>query len=160
VGSYLSNLSIGTKYMNIQIKRSIPFLLMLLMALSGSVADAAPKGRLGSVSKRDFVVKKDGNDYRMRIKNIGDDDEGYIDYTLATTPDGGTIVQIDGIKGVKTIKGVGKALKKEVLRRHPSEIRSQLVNVNGVKLLTEWAKGYPHRARTKMARSFAVWCLH
>ena len=122
---------------------------MLLMALSGSVADAAPKGRLGSVSKRDFVVKKDGNDYRMRIKNIGDDDEGYIDYTLATTPDGGTIVQIDGIKGVKTIKGVGKALKKEVLRRHPSEIRSQLVNVNGVKLLTEWAKGYPHRASDK-----------
>lgn len=131
-------------------KRSVLFLFTLLMALPVSMADAAPKSRLGKVSKQDFVVKRDGHDYRMRIKDIGDDDEGYIDYTLASAPNGETLVQIDGVMGVKSIKGVGEALKKEVLRRHPQrEIRSQLVNVNGEKLLTVWAGGFPHGASDK-----------
>ncbi len=106
-----------------------------------------------------FVVEEDDGEYTMRIKDkkhgvIGDRDSGFIKYRVATYQNK-EIVQINMIKGVKDIRGVGKVLKKEVLRRYSKrQIRSDLVQVNRKELLKVWAKGYPHAASKTNGKLF------
>lgn len=120
-------------------------------ALAASTPDPAAAEaakRMSSLSADDFEVKEDGPfSFQMRIKGIGDNDEGYIDYELNRGENGEKIVSILGIRGVKNVKGVGEALKKEVLRLHPNkQVVSQLAEVNRSKLLKEWAKDFPHKS--------------
>ncbi len=129
---------------------------VLLTALA-SIAFAAP----ASAGKRDqpthvkdldsysFVVKQKGDDYTMQIEHdelgvLGGRNSGYIEYRLVTWQ-GKDIVQINMIKGIKEIRGVGKALKAEVLSRYPKRtLTSTLIEKNRERVLKAWAKGYPH----------------
>jgi hypothetical protein len=103
---------------------------------------------LSHLRESDFEIEKDGHDEEMRIKGIGTPSvDGYISYAHATGPDGKPLVSIHSIRGVVGVKGVGEALKKELLRRYPKrDVTSTLVETNAVKLLEAWAKGYPHAA--------------
>lgn len=98
-----------------------------------------------------FVISEKDDEFKMQIEDeeyglIGGGKGGFIKYRLATWK-GKTIVQINMIEGVKGTRGVGKMLKREVLRRHDGrQIESELVSVNRTKLLKAWAKGYPHNA--------------
>jgi hypothetical protein len=85
---------------------------------------------------------------------IGDGKDGYIRYHLACWKNK-RAVHIDMIEGVKGTKGVGKMLKKELLRRYPKRsIKSELVEKNEDKLLRVWAKDFPHKKNEKSGKKF------
>lgn len=85
---------------------------------------------------------------------IGDGRDGYIRYHLASWKNK-EAVHIDMIEGVKGTKGVGKMLKKELLRRYPKRsIKSELVEKNEDKLLRVWAKDFPHKKHEKSGKKF------
>ncbi|MBL4634277.1 MAG: hypothetical protein JKY56_10405 [Kofleriaceae bacterium] len=138
-------------------QRRIPallsFLLMAVLALPAAHADEQPES-MRDLKKYKFVVEGDDYEYTMQIVDkkyglIGNGKDGFIKYRLATWK-GKEIVQINMIEGVRKVKGVGEALKKEVMRRHSGRtLLSDLVSVNRSRLLREWAKGYPHSASDK-----------
>ncbi len=114
---------------------------------------------VGDLDSYSFVVEKDGKYTRtMRIKDrdlgvLGDSRSGFIIYDVITHG-GKNIVMIRDIKGIREIKGVGKTLKKEVLRRFPKrEVTSDLVDKNYETLLKAWAKRYPHKSGKAKAES-------
>lgn len=107
----------------------------------------------------EFEEKCSGGECRMWIESdeygrIGGGKGGFIEYRLATWKNK-KVAHIDMIEGVKGTKGVGKALKKELLRRYPKRsITSELVEVNEDRLLKVWAKGFPHKPNQKSGKSF------
>ncbi len=107
----------------------------------------------------EFEEKCRGDECTMWIEDdvygrIGDGKDGYIRYHLASWKNK-KAVHIDMIEGVKGTKGVGKMLKKELLRRYPKRsIKSELVEKNEDKLLRVWAKDFPHKKNEKSGKKF------
>lgn len=107
----------------------------------------------------EFEEKCSGDECRMWIESdeygrIGGGKGGFIEYRLATFKKK-KMVHIDMIEGVKGTKGVGKALKKELLRRYPKRsIKSELIETNEDRLLKVWAKGFPHKSNQKSGKMF------
>lgn len=147
--------------MKTALRRTVLFFSLLSlssvpMALAGEPAQPTSVKKLKSYK---FVVEEDDGEYTMRIEDkkfglIGDRDSGYIRYRIATWKNK-EVVQINMIKGVQGTKGVGKLLKKEVLKRHSKKpIKSELVSVNRTKLLKVWAKGFPHKKSATNGKMF------
>lgn len=129
----------------------LAFSLLSMAAVPTAMAsEPAQPTSLKELKSYKFVVERDGNERTMRIEDkkfgvIGDAKSGYITYRVVKWK-GKSIVRIDMIKGVKGLRGVGKLLKKEVLKRHSKRpIASDLVLVNREKLLKAWAKDFPHK---------------
>lgn len=107
----------------------------------------------------EFEEKCSGDECTMWMENdeygrIGGGKGGFIRYHLATWKNK-KVVHVDMIEGVKGTKGVGKALKKELLRRYPKRsIKSELIEKNEDKLLRVWAKDYPHKKSEKSGKKF------
>lgn len=107
----------------------------------------------------EFEEKCSGDACTMWIEDdvygrIGGGKGGFISYHLATWKKK-KVVHIDMIEGVKDVKGVGKMLKKELLRRYPKRsIKSELIEKNEDRLLKVWAKGYPHKSSEKSGKMF------
>ncbi len=142
--------------------RTLLFSVLLSLSFAPTAARAGEPEQPSSVqdlTSYEFVVQSDGDEHTMRIKDnhyglIGDGKSGYIKYRTATWQ-GKEIVQINMIEGVKGVKGVGKLLKQEVLKRHKNKtLKSDLVAVNRDKLLKKWAKGYPHSSSDTNGKLF------
>lgn len=80
--------------------------------------------------------------YRIDIAGAPKE-EGYILYEVDPKAGSTKIVYVAGIRGQT---GMGEALKREVLRRHPPKVvHSLLVEVNHTRLLAVWRRTYPKR---------------
>lgn len=143
--------------MTLALRRTVlMFSLLSLTAVPAvQAANPEPPKSVKQLKSVEFTIEEHGDDeYTMRIVDeeygeIGDRNSGFLRYHLASWKNK-EIVHIDMVRGVKGTRGVGKMLKKELLRRYPKRyIRSELIEVNQKKLLKAWAKDYPHSSSDK-----------
>ncbi len=145
--------------MKLALRCSVLFSALLCLSSVPSAQAAKPE-QLTSVKQLksyEFKEKCSSDECTMWVEDdeygrIGDGKGGFITYRLATWKNK-KVVHIDMIEGVKDVKGVGKMLKKELLRRYPKRsIKSELVEVNEKKLLKVWAKDFPHKKHEKSGK--------